>query len=337
MWSNQPIATMPEPAPELWVVGEEFPFPGNHSLETFDLVRGMTKWTELEGEYEMQEEECLESQYVCPPYTLVDNTYDLMQMITALSSLPNDGYPWIGIDLEASDLGYTSPLMIMQIRDYKNEHSCIVDVLELQQAAWSTADEDGQTLKDILEDENILKLLFDMRADSSCLYGQYGIRLRGIRDVQILNFLCSSPAPRRRRALHWCTRAMRFMSDHDFKIWELLKNKSGAHGKWAQRPLDKDQIMYALGDVVALRDIYDFGLPGLSMFGQQIFNSLSESEVEQTWDPENYVSTRGDVSDSITKYWNEEEYPSLWDTSFQPLRSNTTVPNNLYDNSDLPY
>ena len=115
-------------------------------------------------------------------YRYVTKCEQVAEMVTDLANLPTE-HPNIGFDMEANNLGHMSFLSYLQVRDYHNRVSYLVDLLVLHKAAWTTTGADGQTtLKSIFEDPNCTKLIFDTRQDSACLYAKAGIKLRGILD-----------------------------------------------------------------------------------------------------------------------------------------------------------
>lgn len=62
----------------------------------------------------------------------------------------------------------------------------LVDVHKLNAAAFVTADPVGTTLKAVLESAAITKVFFDVRNDSDALFAPYGIDLKGVEDVQLM-------------------------------------------------------------------------------------------------------------------------------------------------------
>lgn len=64
----------------------------------------------------------------------------------------------------------------------------LIDVHNLGDLAFSTVgiENTNVTLKSILEDMTIPKVLFDVRNDSNALYFLYNIKLQGIHDLQVM-------------------------------------------------------------------------------------------------------------------------------------------------------
>lgn len=157
-----------------------------------------------------------------------------------------------------------------------------------------------RSLRHILEDPSIIKLMFDVRADSAALSKQFNVQLKGLYDLQIMY-------------------AYRFQAQEDTylkglkKVFEVFSeqsaNKSNSlirkcgnsgvnvmkyiqvnnsmpdsstrkdfHGKWDARPLPIKNLVYAACDVVHMADLYH---EWATEKGDQISDVL-ESELERT-------------------------------------------------------
>lgn len=139
---------------------------------------------------------------VTSSYIYVTNSSSLKAMVNQLAGLP-DTEPYIGFDLEANKLGHQSPLCIIQIRDFFNSQTFIVDLLVLGKKVFSTK-AGKASLRSILEDAKVEKLIFDVRQDSCALYGNMGIKLKGMLDLQVMDLLRYRYAPSSRIGLQRC-------------------------------------------------------------------------------------------------------------------------------------
>jgi len=63
---------------------------------------------------------------------------------------------------------------------------CLFDVHLLGAQAFNTAGVKQKTLKDILQDDKIPKVFFDVRNDSDALFAHFGVALQGVEDVQLI-------------------------------------------------------------------------------------------------------------------------------------------------------
>ena len=62
----------------------------------------------------------------------------------------------------------------------------IIDVLVLGKQAFTTASNNGATLKSILENIDIPKCIWDVRNDADALWALYQVGLAGVTDIQLL-------------------------------------------------------------------------------------------------------------------------------------------------------
>lgn len=76
--------------------------------------------------------------------------------------------------MEASNLGHNSWLQYLQIANYPENKFYLVDLLVLQGDAFDTPGAKGMTLRQFFEDPIRQKLVYDIRGDFFCLYGQAG-------------------------------------------------------------------------------------------------------------------------------------------------------------------
>ena len=120
-------------------------------------------------------------------YTLVDSTVSLKNVLDAIVNLPHNP-PSLYIDLEGVKLSRHGAIALLQIFVLPLNHSYLIDVHELRSLAFKTSNTNDITLKGILEDDEIPKVIFDVRHDSDALFGQYAINLKGIQDLQVMEF-----------------------------------------------------------------------------------------------------------------------------------------------------
>lgn len=148
------------------------------------------------------------------------------------------------------------------------QSSHVIDVHTLGDVAFSTVGSRGKSMKDILESPRFLKVFFDVRNDSHGLYAHYGIRLQGVRDVQLMESACR-PTTQSRRFLFGlgkCIEEVTVMNRQERDQWRLCKEtgerlwnpeKGGSHNVFNKRPISIEILAYCVGDVEYLPALYE--------------------------------------------------------------------------------
>jgi exonuclease 3'-5' domain-containing protein 1 len=118
--------------------------------------------------------------------SLVDNAGAVAGVINCLATLPT-GPPIIAIDCEGKDVGRYGTLAVIQLHDFRNNHTFIIDVVILGHATFYTcATNSTMTLRDIFELPLIRKIMWDFRNDQDAIFAGFAVELDGIDDAQIL-------------------------------------------------------------------------------------------------------------------------------------------------------
>ncbi|KAK5942563.1 hypothetical protein PMZ80_005128 [Knufia obscura] len=216
-------------------------------------------------------------------YVYVTKTEHVANMVTQLADLPTNT-PNIGFDMEANNLGHNSELSLLQIRDYHNGISYLVDLLLLQKAAWTTTSADGRTtLKGIFEDSTRIKLIFDCRQDSACLYAKAGVKVRGALDCQYLHMLTMDRFPKSRLSLAAAVHELAGLNKEEWMDWITIKRSQREHGVWEKRPIPAECKAYAVGDVEILQNIYNGAEEMLEPEAIDLAAQWTAFEVQRTW------------------------------------------------------
>lgn len=151
-----------------------------------------------------------------------------------------------------------------------------------------------RSLKHLLEDTSIIKLMFDVRADAAALSKQFNVNLRGLYDVQIM-FAYRFQAPDD-KFLRGLRKVVEVFEEHTATPYDSLYRKCGNsfddldktinvndmpdkstraafHNKWDVRPLPVQNLEYAACDVMHLVEFYhDWG----TAKGEQINYKLEQ-------------------------------------------------------------
>ena len=203
-----------------------------------------------------------------PPATivLVDNEKALKEMLLKLRDLPVKP-PSLYIDAEGHNLGRKGSLALLQILATPLKCTFVIDIHVLKEAAFTTyADDSTTTLKTILESDRIPKVIFDARNDSDNLSTEYGIRLGGVRDLQLMEYFSRPGDPGSTvLGLLKCIEKHLFARPDVIQKWNMQKEKGrilynprygGSPDVFTKRPLSPTMLRYAAGDVEHMSVLY---------------------------------------------------------------------------------
>jgi hypothetical protein len=113
--------------------------------------------------------------------TLISSVPELQAF---LSSIPPSST--LFLDLEGISLSRHGTISLITILIHPQRVVRLIDVLALGKLAFTTASNDGNTLKAIFEDPDISKCLWDVRNDADALWALYHVGLAGVTDIQLL-------------------------------------------------------------------------------------------------------------------------------------------------------
>jgi hypothetical protein len=135
------------------------------------------------------------------PATIIDTTDALSDMLDALAkpaALDQDP----SHELQFTTWPYQLPHQLyicevitttntfLRIHDHDGDRTYLVHLNALEQAAWTERGKlNEMTLKDILEDLRIQKVLFDCRTTSNFLFRNFGVVLRSVLDLQVMDIV----------------------------------------------------------------------------------------------------------------------------------------------------
>ncbi|XP_052817581.1 uncharacterized protein LOC128243702 [Mya arenaria] len=194
--------------------------------------------------------------YTC---ILVDTEEKLKIEIACIKDLIKTD-PVVALDCEGVHLSRKGELCLLSISTRKR--AFLVDVLKFKSMAFD------QGLKDILEDTNVKKLMFDCREDADALLHQFQVKLAGVLDMQLLEIIKRPQETPTRAVYRRCDklhevvhlkgllRCMELFIDNK-KLVESKTTKLGQISDWKERPLRNSQLRYAATDVLALFLIFD--------------------------------------------------------------------------------
>jgi ribonuclease D len=148
----------------------------------------------------------------------------------------------LALDCEGVNLGRCGQLCIIQIAT--QEVCFLFDVLEL-----SASCELAVSLKTILEDENIVKVIHDCKMDSDALFHKLDINLAGVHDTQVWDKVLKGSETNLNQTLltYDCTPNEERSSD----VYKINNHF------WATRPLTHKMVEWASGDVANLFELHE--------------------------------------------------------------------------------
>ncbi|KAK7189943.1 hypothetical protein DPSP01_013409 [Paraphaeosphaeria sporulosa] len=208
-----------------------------------------------------------------PKVEVVDTTEQIVRLIDSIVA-PRPSSPILYIDLEGVKLSRHSSISILTLlvdRD-NTQRAYLIDVHALNALAFSTAGTTNTTLKDILEAQQITKVFFDVRNDSDALFAHFGIALKGVEDVQVME-----------SATRKTTASKRLLNGLASK--RLFKPElGGSSNVFNRRPIPKELIGYCIGDVKYLTDLRNFFLAQIHN-SQYLINEESRARVAASQKP----------------------------------------------------
>ncbi len=194
--------------------------------------------------------------------TLIDSVAEFEAF---LSSIPSSST--IYLDLEGTNLSRHGTISLMTVLIYPQRNVRLIDISVLGKAAFTTATNDGKTLKTILEDPNVPKCAWDIRNDAGALWALYQVGLAGVTDIQLLE-----NASRNGAKTYVCGLDKAIQSDLSLGFmatnrWIRTKKEvQGLMGAdvFAVRPIDAKTISYCVNDVIHLPDLHMLHLSRIS-------------------------------------------------------------------------
>ncbi|KAF4220100.1 hypothetical protein CNMCM8980_003389 [Aspergillus fumigatiaffinis] len=139
----------------------------------------------------------------------------------------------------------------------------LIDVLTLGDDVFTTTSLADNSLKLLLESRGASKILFDVGNASAALFKHHGIRLNGIKDLQIMQLVTQYPRAQQAQAarLESCVEKDAHISPRSLALWKQVHNtvnqlrdpaKGGSDAVFKERPLRKTILDYHLQNVLIL-------------------------------------------------------------------------------------
>lgn len=198
-------------------------------------------------------------------------------MIDALASLPNDP-PSIYIEIEGTKLAQHGSISIVQVHDRTTGHTYLVDIKTLGSQGFTTPGRHTNlidsrvvlTLQTLLESPAVDKVFFDVRPASEALYALYGIGVRGVREVQLMEVAARPRGTTTTRtavlSLHECAERDLLEKMAPAEDWReveaaacclFMPERGGRREVFDRRPLSTRLRRYWVQNMKALPKLFD--------------------------------------------------------------------------------
>ncbi|KAK5733293.1 hypothetical protein LTR17_009782 [Elasticomyces elasticus] len=181
--------------------------------------------------------------------------------------------PTMYIDLEGVQLSRDGTLSILTLLIDEGTADAekqvyLIDVHSLGAKAFDTAGAKQKTMEDILQDDAIPKVFFDIRNDSDALFAHFGVKMAGVEDVQLMENATRTTTKQRRLVSGLAKCIEQNVHGASTVSWKLAKEKGerlfkaeygGSYEVFNQRPLSAEIMSYCVGDVQflpALRNLF---------------------------------------------------------------------------------
>ncbi|KAL8804887.1 MAG: hypothetical protein Q9182_002289 [Xanthomendoza sp. 2 TL-2023] len=197
----------------------------------------------------------------------IDSPQALTTVLDTLSTLPKEP-PSLYIDLEGVSLSRHGTISILQILATPLNRTYLIDIHTLTASAFHTRSTDRHTtLKSLLESPGIPKVFFDVRRDSDALYAHFGINLKGIHDLQLMELGTRGVWVSKKfvNSLERCVEKDAGLTVHQLQQWSSATNKGldlfdpqrgGSYEVFNIRPLSAEVRDYCVQVVAILPSLW---------------------------------------------------------------------------------
>jgi hypothetical protein len=198
---------------------------------------------------------------------IVDN-FDLLRMfLDGIQDFKNGGplpedpmlfvlcqYSQSSLSLHNS-VGTNIPVVqILNMSDREDTVVYFIDTQALKQDAFMFENERKFTLKKFLEDKGVTKGVFDIHETSAALFDEFGLKLDGVTDIQLLEL--ATRTGMREDRLSFANCFGKEVSDYklDERLTYTLQSDTVnlAAPDWSQRPLDKIILFIGKSEICAM-------------------------------------------------------------------------------------
>jgi exonuclease 3'-5' domain-containing protein 1 len=193
-----------------------------------------------------------------------------------LSSIPPSSTLYL--DLEGTRLSRHGTISLITVLIHPQKVMWLIDVFSLGNLAFTTASNNGTTLKSILEDAEVPKGLWDVRNDADALWALYHVDIAGVTDIQLLENASRTGDKTYIRGLDKCIQydlKPGFMETHRWIKTKKEVTSLMATDIFNVRPMDANTIQYCVNDVIHLPALHSLYLKRIE--SDWLANAMHES------------------------------------------------------------
>ncbi|KAK5683856.1 hypothetical protein LTS10_003719 [Elasticomyces elasticus] len=240
-----------------------------------------------------------------PKMAVVNTTKEIANLADWLVSRhtpPVPSTPTMYIDLEGVQLSRDGTLSILTLlvdEGTAEKQVYLIDIHSLGAKAFDTAGTKQKTMKDILQDDAIPKVFFDIRNDSDALFAHFGVKMAGVEDVQLMENATRTTTKQRRLVSGLAKCIEQNVHGASTVSWKLAKEKGeklfkaehgGSYEVFNQRPsVRRDHVLLCWRRAVSSGTpkpllAANAGMPrgGRRSYGET-HRSVTERRLSPTW------------------------------------------------------
>lgn len=188
------------------------------------------------------------------PTRFVDTKDGLAEVVAALARCDE-----VAFDSEGMQLGRCGPLTVATFSGIDTDDIFVVDVQVL--GGDQVFAEQTPSIRSILENPEVKKITFDCRNDSDALLHQFGVKLRGTVELQVLDQAVriqngEAPPQRNIYVVNGGVPYLKGMAEVAKRYSVQNAKIAVSHTRWDTRPLPESEIEYASTDVVIIKQLW---------------------------------------------------------------------------------
>lgn len=226
--------------------------------------------------------------------TIVDTIENLESFLDAVPPSPHTK-PQLFLDLEGANLSRDGSIAILQVHILEASSTYLLDVVTLGKDLFMIKGSTSKrSLKDILESEIAAKVFFDCRNDADALFSHFGVYLRGVHDIQLMEVGSRSYNYMYLNGLAKCVERDLILSFADASRWAATKQRGkqlfapehgGSYEVFSKRPIPPEIAAYCVSDADILPRLWTHYKARLSPATMQSTLNEAAWRVERSRDP----------------------------------------------------